>query len=126
MHNIWKYKGFDRVQQIVPVLGECAVETDHTHRENLFKILLNQTAIRLYLPFSDRFWNQTDFCLVPNQLENGKYNLISVWFSNISKIFLCVYSFRIWKANKVQADLLLSKSAQVNSLVKMCMENYGN
>ena len=39
----------------------------HTQRI-LFEILLNQTEIRLYLPFS----------LVPNQSENGKYNLISV------------------------------------------------
>ena len=32
-------------------------------------------------------WNQTDVRLVPNQSENGKYNLISVWFNKIS---LCV------------------------------------
>ena len=36
-------------------------------------------------------WNQTDVCLVPNQLENGQYNLISVWFDIIMKRFLCVY-----------------------------------
>ena len=35
-------------------------------------------------------WNQTDVRLDPNQLENGKYNLNSVWFNKISKIFLCV------------------------------------
>ena len=34
--------------------------------------------------------NQTDVHLVPNQLETGKYNLISVWFNKISKRFLCV------------------------------------
>ena len=27
---------------------------------------------------------------VPNQAENGKYNLISVWFNKISKKILCV------------------------------------
>ena len=27
---------------------------------------------------------------VPNQSENGKYNLISGWFNKIPKIFLCV------------------------------------
>ena len=30
---------------------------------------------------------QTDVRLVPYQLENGKYNLISVWFHKISKRF---------------------------------------
>ena len=36
------------------------------------------------------FWNQMDVRLVINQLENGKYSLISVWFDKISKRFLCV------------------------------------
>ena len=26
------------------------------------------------------------------QLKNGKYNLISVWFNKISKIYLCVHT----------------------------------
>ena len=30
-------------------------------------------------------------CLVPNQSENGKFNMISKWFNKISKRFLCVY-----------------------------------
>ena len=33
---------------------------------------------------------QTDVRLFPNQSENGKYNLILVWFNKISKRFLCV------------------------------------
>ena len=32
-----------------------------------------------------------DVRLVPNQSKKGKYNLISVWFNNISKRFLCMY-----------------------------------
>ena len=36
-------------------------------------------------------WNQTVVRLVPNQSENGKYNLILGWFNKISKKFLCVY-----------------------------------
>ena len=35
--------------------------------------------------------NRTQFRLVQNQSENSKYNLISVWFNKISKIFLCVW-----------------------------------
>ena len=38
-------------------------------------------------------WNQTDVRLVPNQSENGKYNLISVWFNKISRRFICVCDF---------------------------------
>ena len=33
---------------------------------------------------------------VLNQSENGKYNLISVWFDEISEIFLCV-SLELYK-----------------------------
>ena len=59
---------------------------------NIFEILLNQTEIRLYLPFSDWFGTANGRCLfaVPNQAENGIYNLISVWFNKTSKRFLCV------------------------------------
>ena len=40
------------------------------------KKIRNQTKIRLYLPFSDRIWNQTEVSLVLNQSRNGKYDLI--------------------------------------------------
>ena len=53
----------------------------HTQR-NVFEILLNQPEIRLYLLFSK--WI----------IENGKYNLISVWFD---KIYLCVLCIPLWK-----------------------------
>ena len=55
------------------------------HRE----ILLNQTEIRLYFPFSDWFGKsngQWPFS-VPNQSENGKYNLISVDLIRFRKDF---------------------------------------
>ena len=35
-------------------------------------------------------WNKTGVRLVPDQSENGKYILFSVWFNRISKIFLFV------------------------------------
>ena len=75
--------------------------------EKYFLNLINQTEIRLYLPFSDWFgtkrmavWFGTEngrSFSAPNQSGNGKYNLISGWFNLISKIFPCVqdcsYSF---------------------------------
>ena len=58
-------------------------------QRSLFETLLNQTEIRLYLPFSDWFWtkrtvfpNQNPIP-IQNQSENGKYNLIWVWFNKI-------------------------------------------
>ena len=48
--------------------------------KNHFEIVFNQLEIRLYLPFSDWFGTpngQRPFS-VPNQSENGKYNLILV------------------------------------------------
>ena len=45
--------------------------------------------------------NQTEFCLVHNQSENGKYNLISVNLTSIAGGFFCVlmfYFFAVWKA----------------------------
>ena len=51
-------------------------------QRNLLQMLLNPTQIRLYLLFSNRFGTANEQCpfVVPNQLENDKYNLISVWF----------------------------------------------
>ena len=68
--------------------------TEACTQRNIYKISLNQTEIRLYLPFSDWFGAANGHYLfgVPNQSENSKYNLISVWFYKISKIFPCVYS----------------------------------
>ena len=61
-----------------------AIRWEKSYR-NLIKLNQNQivfTTFRL-------IWNQMDVRLVPNQSENDKYNLISVWFNMIPKIFLC-------------------------------------
>ena len=65
-----------------------------TTQKNIFENLSNQTEIRLYLPCTDWVGTANEHCpfAVPNQSENGKYNLISVWFNKISKTFLCVYN----------------------------------
>ena len=45
------------------------------------------------------FWlilNQTEVCLMPNQLENDKCNLIPVWFNKISKRFFHAYDPCKW------------------------------
>ena len=68
-------------------------------QRNLFKILLNQTEIRLYLPYSDWFGaadGRSPFA-VPNQSGNGKYNLISGWFN---KIFEKIYLWYHWNPLK--------------------------
>ena len=57
-----------------------------THRE-IFKTLLNQTEIRLYLPCTDLFGtaNEQRPFAVSNQSQNNKDNLISVRFNKISR-----------------------------------------
>ena len=61
-------------------------------QRNLYEILLNQTKIRLYLPCNDSFGTANGRCpfVVTNQSVISKHNLISVWFNEIWKIFLCV------------------------------------
>ena len=54
---------------------------------NLFKSNRTRIVFKIIL----LIWNQTGFCLVPNQSENGKYKVISVSFNNIQTRFLCVY-----------------------------------
>ena len=61
-------------------------------QRNIFEMLLNQTGIRLYLSFSNWFGTANGRVrLVPNQSENGKYNLISGWFDKIPKRLPCVH-----------------------------------
>ena len=52
--------------------------------QNLIKSNRNQIVITIFR----LIWIQMDVCLVPNESENSKYNLISGLFIKISKIFL--------------------------------------
>ena len=48
---------------------------------------------KLYIVYIDEvIWIQADVRSDRNQLENGKYNLISGWFNKIKNKFLCVYN----------------------------------
>ena len=66
---------------------EIFFQREEKYIQNRFKSNRNQI---LFTTFR-WIWNQTGVRLVPNLSENGTYNLISVWFNNISKRFLCVY-----------------------------------
>ena len=46
---------------------------------------------------------------MPNQPENGKYNLISVCFNKISKMFLCVHVLNAGKTNN-HADISIART----------------
>ena len=63
-------------------MHHCAVRT-----ENYFRNLIKYDRKQIVFTIFPLIWHQTDVCLVPNQWENGKFNLISVGFN---KIFLCV------------------------------------
>ena len=62
------------------------------HTEKYFLILIKSNRNQIVFTNFWLIWIQTDVRLVPNQSENGKYNLISVRFNKISKKFLYVYA----------------------------------
>ena len=78
-----------------------------SHSEKSFRILIksnrNQIVFTIFLLIS----NQTDVRLVLNLSENGKYNLISVWFNTIS---LCVGSNwgPVWSPTNHHSTIVLS------------------
>ena len=70
---------------------------------------LTKTANSL-LGYIALLWQLASFCKrtqtdvsvrVPNQSENGEYNLNSIWFNKISKRFLCVCDWLTVKVIKV-------------------------
>ena len=65
--------------------GKCSLLTEKSFR-NLIESNWNPIVFTIFR----LFWNQTAMHLVPKQSENGKFNLISVWFKSISKRFLYV------------------------------------
>ena len=83
-------------------------------KRNFHGNLSNQTEIRLYLPFSDWVWTTNEHCpfAMPNQSENGKYNLISVWFNKIPREKISLY---VWeKKNKYGGIFFFRKQKKNN------------
>ena len=62
-----------------PSVTYCVMPNAGKYSPNLINSNRNQIVLTIF-----RFiWNQTDICLVPNQSENRKCNLISGWFNKI-------------------------------------------
>ena len=74
----------------VEFLKDCSGYLNRLHTEKSFWNLIKSTRNQIVFAIFRLIWSQTDVRLVPNQSENGKYDLISVWFIMISKRFLCV------------------------------------
>jgi len=74
---------------IAPRKGSFAA-TGQIHTEKSFPNLIKSNMNRIVFTVHRLIWNQMDVRFVPNQSENGKYNLISVLFNKFS---LCVVSF---------------------------------
>ena len=88
-----KYVNLLWLQYCLTIMCHCwSNKRDLGADRNIFAILLYQTEIRLYLPCTDWFETENGQCpfAVPNQSENGKYNIISVWFNKIPKQILCI------------------------------------
>ena len=60
-----------------------------SHTEKYFRNLIKSNRNQIVFTMHPLIWNQTDVCLVPDQSENDKYNLILVCFNNISARFPC-------------------------------------
>ena len=58
------------------------------HTEKSFRNLIKSTWNQIVFTMHRLIWNQTGVRFVPNQSVHGKYNLISVWYNTIWKIFL--------------------------------------
>ena len=59
--------------------------SDQTYRQKSFPNCIITNRNQIAFTMHRLIWNQMDVRLVPNQSENGKYHLISVWFNKISK-----------------------------------------
>ena len=62
-----------------------------SHAEKSFLNLIKSNRNHIVFTILRSIWNQTDVRLIPNQLEDSKYNLISVWLNKIWKIFVSVH-----------------------------------
>ena len=61
------------------------------HTEKSFRNLINSNWNQTVFTIFRMIQNQTDVRLVPNRSVNGYYNMITVWYNKISKLFLCGY-----------------------------------
>ena len=69
---------------------------------NIIKSTRNQNVSTI----SRLIWNQTGVHLVPNQLENGKYNLNPGLFDKISKRCLCICDCQLCRHGGVSKTFL--------------------
>ena len=79
--------------------------------EKSFRNLIKSNRHEIVFTMHRLIWNKTDIRLVPNQSENGKYNLISGWFNKISERFLWVYAAHapVRQFQTIKVSLIRSK-----------------
>ena len=93
-------------------------------QRNLFEILLNQTEIRLYLPYSNWFGTKRTSVCALNQSENGKYNLISVWFNRERDVSCIFHNLVInWKDFWFQKKNLKHTPSSCCSVQNTCKQS---
>ena len=79
-------KDFSKSRNATNYANRCG----DVHTAKPFRSLVKSSRNQILFTIFRLVLNETDICLVPDQSENGKYNLISVRFNKISKIILCV------------------------------------
>ena len=96
------------------------------HTEKSLRNLIESNWNKIVVTILWLFWNQTDVSLVPNQSENGKYNLISVRFNKISKGFLCVRLVIVFVAVQCNySNVFLSPEVIVVAIIILRAKCYG-
>ena len=84
--NFWNLLQMN-VLDIYAVLFKFDKKKFHVHTEKSFLNLVEYNRNQILFSILRFIWSQMEICLVPNQSENGKYNLILVWFNKIEKSF---------------------------------------
>ena len=84
------------------------ISSSQVHTEKSYRSLIKSNPNQIVLTIFRLIWNskRTRSFAVPNQSENGKYNVISVWFNKISKkMSLCALAFFV--SSRPQGSRLL-------------------
>ena len=87
------------------------------HTEKYFRNVIKSNRNQIEFTMHQLIWNQMDTVrLVSNKSENGKYNLISVWFNKILRKNSLRVQFWIWNSKQTLSVWFQINRCMVNSI----------
>ena len=100
----------------------CTVEL---YAEKSFRNLVKSNRNQIIFTIFRLIWNQTDVHSVPNQRENGKYNLISLWSNKISLCESLYGWIRCWVSmQNILAEKRVLFSCQIMRIINDRVYNF--